>query len=143
MRAPGFSDFVIATVLEGALELLTQPGAWTSGAQARAADGRAVKPEDDAAHSWCVCGAVRRVAFFALRPNDDTSRQRTLHLAELAARHLSTTLMRDFGVACPTRNATRHLSEWNDVQGRRQGDVVLLYRRTLGIDVMRGEGRAA
>jgi hypothetical protein len=72
-----------------------------------------------------------------VRPVDEASRLRALLLAEVAARHLSTVLMRDFGVPCPTRNATRHLTAWNDVAGRRQEDVVLLYRRTLGFEVAR------
>lgn len=143
MPTPGFSDFVVATVLEGALELLTRPGAWTTGAQARNADGAAVKPEDDEATSWCVCGAVRRAAFFALRPSDEASRQRALHLAELAARHLCTTLVRQFGVECPTRDARRALVAFNDAEGRRQEYIVLLYRRTLGLKVAAQEGRAA
>lgn len=141
MRAAGFSDFVVSTVIEGALELIARPGGWTSGAQARAADGTSVKPEADDAQCWCVCGALRRAAFMALRPSDESTRLRALFLAETAARHLSTALMRDFGVPCPARNAQRHIIEWNDVKGRGQGDVVTLYRRTLGIEV--AEGRAA
>lgn len=143
MHAPAFSDFVVATVIEGALELLEQPGAWTSGAQARDGNGAVVMPEADDAQSWCVCGALRRVALMALRPYDAESRARTLLLAETAARHVSTTLMQKFGVPCPSRNATRHLTEWNDREGRRQEDVVLLYRRTLGFEVAEGERRAA
>ncbi len=133
MRAPGFSDFVVAAVIEGALTLLLEPGRWTHGAQARTGDGRPTKPEADDAKSWCVCGAIRRASFMALRPSDEPSRLRALLLVEIAARHLSTLLMQDFGVPCPSRNATRHLIDWNDVVGRRQGDVILLFRRTLGL----------
>ena len=135
MSAPAFSDFVVSTVSEGALGLLLAPGGWTSGAQARTVQGAAVKPEEDAATSWCVCGALRRASFMALRPSDEASRHRALHLAEVAGQHLATTLMRDFGVECPSRDARRALIEWNDVEGRDQGEVVLLYRRTLGIEV--------
>ena len=44
MHALGFSDFVVSTVIEGALELLEQPGVWTSGAQARDGSGAVVMP---------------------------------------------------------------------------------------------------
>lgn len=134
MRAAGFSDFVVSAVIEGALELLARPDGWTSGAQARDAGGAAVKPEAADARCWCVCGALRRAASMALRPSDESTRLRALCLAETAARHLSTALMRDFGVPCPSGNAMRHLTEWNDLVGRRQADVVLLYQRTLGIE---------
>lgn len=143
MSAPAFSDFVVSTVIEGALELLEQPGGWATGAQARDASGAVVTPEDAVAEAWCVCGALRRVALMALRPYDAESRQRVLLLAETAARHLSTVLIRDFGVPCPSRNATRHLTEWNDGEGRRREHVVLLYRRTLGLEAAEGERRAA
>ena len=62
------------------------------------ASGAVVMPEAEEAVCWCVRGALRQVALMALRPYDAESRNRTLLLVEIAARHVSTTLMREFGV---------------------------------------------
>lgn len=53
----------VLALLEAARRRITDPARWTSGVQARDAEGVCVDPRDAEAVSWCAVGAIRREAY--------------------------------------------------------------------------------
>lgn len=51
----------VAETIRTAAALIEPPGAWTTGAYARNADGLSVDPRHHDACCWCALGAIRRV----------------------------------------------------------------------------------
>ena len=99
--------------------LLTPQGAWTQGAPARNAAGKAVSPLSEDAVSWSAYGAAWR----AVRPTTPTDIRLRRVLREMVPHRLNNAVFED---------ATR-AHEWNDAPDRQQ--VHLLDGLDSGIKV--------
>lgn len=93
----------VSEILNAAADLLEQPGAWTQGTLARNETGAKVENESPAACSFCVLGAIYKVA------PDNRAARRAIDAFEVNIGCLGATV-------------------WNDVEGRTQAEVVAALR---------------
>ena len=94
----------VADVLTSAADLIAKPGAWTQGAWARTATGRAASPFADNATCFCLRGALVRVKGVKLCDGLDGERE---------------------ALGFSTDSA---LARWNDKEPRTQAEVVAALR---------------
>ena len=108
----------VSDVLEKAAELIEPEGVWCQGRYAADKDGLAVPETDPRACRWCAAGAISRVSHEmgdSFRAWSDTVE----FLAQFVG-FLTTT-------------------DWNDVDGRQQSEVVAALRAAA--EAARGDGK--
>jgi len=102
----------IREVLIKARAVLAKPEAWTRGWYARAADGRKVPANSEAATCWCMAGAVKRAA-------GPDATEALLNGAE-------------FALARETR--TKYLDTFNDNPRHSHADILRVFDRALAAE---------
>lgn len=98
----------VADILLGARDLIAQPGGWCRGHFATDASGKFVDPLAADAASWCMVGAIYRIAG---EGNGDQRDRAPIHLSSA------------------TGGAS--ISVYNDAPGRRIADVVDTYNHAI------------
>ena len=95
-------------------ELLVEEDRWTQYAEARNNDGYPVRHYSKFACSWCLTGAVARIA------NEHPEVKNGYH-------RLLSALNREVKITCHVAD----IQEWNDVEDRQHSEVIALLDRAI------------
>ena len=107
-------------ILEGARDLLAQPGVWTQGELARTKYSRATKVTSKAACRFCAVGAIQRLAGV-----DNLNQAPTNHPVIGAHMELVKTIPLEF------RRPNTTTADYNDARERKLPEVLAWFDRAI------------